>query len=141
MRTIQRAVLGTAAALAALTGALTPTASATSTVADGCPVTAWNHVGRYMCGTNLRAGYVDWNRDRKTDEVFVIGPNRKIYHTWAAAGGWKEMPGGGRADDMLGASETGNPSRRCVIVYVNRGFHYWQNCFYSGKWHNWTHSG
>jgi hypothetical protein len=41
---------------------------------------------------------------------------------------------------LLGANGTGDP-RRCIVVYVNKGFHYWQNCFYNGRWHTWTHTG
>jgi hypothetical protein len=125
-------------AAAALVAAFVPANSANAV--PGCPVTAWGHTGYYKCGTDLKAGYVDWNRDGHDDEVFVIAPDRTIWHTWAAAGGWKEMPGGGRADDMLGPQETGAP-RRCVVVYVNKGFHYWQNCFYSDRWHDWTTAG
>ncbi|UQA97305.1 hypothetical protein [Streptomyces halobius] len=132
--------LGTAAAVVGLVAAVAPASSASAAQAARCPVTAWGHTGYYKCGTDLKAGYVDWNRDGRVDEVFVIAPDRTIWHTWAAAGGWKEMPGNGRADNMLGAAETGAPTR-CVIVYVNKGYHYWQNCFYGGRWHTWKTTG
>ncbi|MCF1592250.1 hypothetical protein [Streptomyces muensis] len=144
MNVVTRTLLVATATLAGLAGTALPAASAAAVepaaAAARCSVKAWGHQGHYKCGTDLKAGYIDWNRDGRTDEVFVIAPNRTIWHTWKNAGGWKEMPGSGRADDMLGANGTGDP-RRCVVVYVNRGYHYWQNCHYNGKWHNWTTSG
>ncbi|MEU0822966.1 hypothetical protein [Streptomyces mirabilis] len=162
MRVITQAGLGMAVALAGLAGAVMPAGAATSTaahqqattvgrqsVADPAaalaakckkPIKVWDYQGYYKCGTEVTKGYVDWNNDGHTDEVFVIAPDRTIWHTWKNAGGWKEMPGNGRADNMLGPNGTGDP-RRCIVVYVNRGFHYWQNCFYNGKWHNWTTTG
>ncbi|MFF9815146.1 hypothetical protein [Streptomyces sp. NPDC014006] len=143
MNVITKAGLGAVAALAALAGPALPATAAAHTpvrAASQCAVTAWGHTGYYKCGTDLKAGYVDWNRDGHTDEVFVVAANRTIWHTWKNAGGWKEMPGNGRADDMMGPNGTGDP-RRCVIVYVNKGYHYWQNCFYKGTWHTWTTTG
>ncbi|RCG25609.1 hypothetical protein DTL70_09550 [Streptomyces diacarni] len=103
-------------------------------------MTYWGHTGYKKCGTSTAA--VDWNRDGRTDEVFVVAPDRTVWHTWKAAGRWVEMPGNGRADEMRGSAETGNPSRRCVIVYVdNASYHYWQNCFYNGRWHDWGVTG
>lgn len=115
--------------------------SAAGAAACRQPITAWGYTGYRMCGTGKQA-WIDWNRDGRTDEVFVIAPNRTIWHTWKSAGRWVEMPGNGRADKMMGAAETGNPNRRCVIVYVyNASYHYWQNCFYSGRWHDWGITG
>ncbi|MGW0672586.1 hypothetical protein [Streptomyces sp. NPDC002746] len=126
--------------LAVLTSLVTVSAPVSSVSAASCRVTAWGHTGYYKCGTSLNKGKIDWNRDGRTDEIFVIAPSRTIWHTWAKAGGWKQMPGNGHADNMMGPSETGT-STRCVIVYVNKGYHYWQNCFYSGRWHTWKRAG
>ncbi|MEU6389477.1 hypothetical protein [Streptomyces sp. NPDC046939] len=148
MRVIPQATLGVAVTLASVMGAALPAAAATPTAAHqetvlsaaSCKksIKAWGFQGYYKCGTQVSK--VDWNRDGRTDEVFVIAPNRTIWHVWKNAGGWKVMPGNGRADDMMGPNSTGDP-RRCILVYVNRGYHYWQNCFYSGKWHSWTTAG
>ncbi|MFB7216499.1 hypothetical protein [Streptomyces sp. NPDC056255] len=148
MRVITQAALGMAVTLASLTGAALPANAAASTAAHqetplftaSCrkPIKVWGYQGYYKCGTDVSK--VDWNRDGRTDEVFVIAPDRTIWHVWKSAGGWKVMPGNGRADNMMGPNGTGDP-RRCIVVYVNRGYHYWQNCFYNGKWHNWTTAG
>ncbi|WP_069173658.1 hypothetical protein [Streptomyces griseus] len=145
MNIVTRTLLVATAALTVLAGAALPAASSTTgpptAARKSCPVKAWGYRGHYRCGTDLKAGYIDWNRDGRTDEVFVIAPNRHIWHTWKNAGGWKEMPGNGRADDMVGDNGTGSP-RRCVIVYViKKGYRYYQNCHYNGTWHNWTTSG
>jgi hypothetical protein len=132
--------LGAVTVLAGLASVLAPVSSAgAAEAARGCRVTAWGHTGYYKCGTDLNAGKISWNRDGKIDEIFVIAPDRTIWHTWAAAGGWKEMPGNGRADDMLGKNTDGE--YRCVAVWVNQGFHYWQNCYFNGHWHRWTTAG
>ncbi|MFJ9714642.1 hypothetical protein ACIRPQ_01615 [Streptomyces sp. NPDC101213] len=153
MNIVTRTFLVATTALAGLAGTALPSASAASAASattgapaavaaapKPCPVKAWGYQGRYKCGTNLKAGYIDWNRDGRTDEVFVVATNRTIWHTWKNAGGWKLMPGGGRADDMEGDNSTG-PSRRCIVVRVNGDHPYWQNCHYNGKWHRWTITG
>ncbi|MGY1498645.1 hypothetical protein ACW4TU_18940 [Streptomyces sp. QTS52] len=38
---------------------------------------------------------VDWSWG--PDECFAVAPSGTVWHTWAGAGGWKEMPGGGTA--------------------------------------------
>ncbi|MFJ2581819.1 hypothetical protein [Kitasatospora aureofaciens] len=141
MRSETKKRLGVIAVLAGLATALAPVSGAGAADAQArgaCRVTAWGYTGYYKCGTDLRAGYIDWDNDGTVDEVFVIAPDRTIWHTWAAAGGWQQMPGNGHADDMLGAN-TKVP--RCVAVYVNQGFHYWQNCYFNGHWHRWTTAG
>jgi hypothetical protein len=147
MRTRAHAIRSVvAAAMAAGALAVAPAATAvpsgTVVAARSCPITMWGHTGYYNCDPYFKNGYLDWDENRTVDEVFVVAPNRTIWHTWASAGGWKEMPGNGRADRVYGPVETGNPYRRCIIVFVdNASYHYWQNCFYSGRWHTWTTSG
>ncbi|MET9427898.1 MULTISPECIES: hypothetical protein [unclassified Streptomyces] len=132
-----------AAAAAALTFGTTTVpaaADASAGAAARCSIKAFGYQGYYKCGTDVWKGYIDWNDDGRTDEVFVIAPDRTIWHTWKKAGGWKVMPGNGRADNMVGENHVGG-GRRCVVVYVNKGYHYWQNCFYKGKWHSWKQTG
>ncbi|MGB8944246.1 MAG: hypothetical protein WCD21_29050 [Streptomyces sp.] len=154
MRTMQKAALGATAALAALSGAFVPSASAapapapaasadpTATVvraatadasAQACahPIQRWGHWG-CMKGSNTGLD-VDWDGNGSRDETFVIGTNRGIYHIWANAGGWKEMPGGGRADQIWGVGK--GPGYRCVGVWA--GNTVYANVFHDGKWHNW----
>jgi len=147
-RTVTRSLIVTAA-LVGLTGTGTVAHSADThgvEVAAACKkkkekVVAFKHTGYKKCYTTTSP--VDWNGDGRTDEVFVVAPNRTIWHTWKAASGWQELPGNGRADDMYGPGQTGPGIRsRCIIVTVKTsGYRYWQNCFYSGKWHNWTQPG
>ncbi|WP_416969481.1 hypothetical protein [Streptomyces sp. 4F14] len=134
---------GTGAAHSAGTGAAT---DSTHSVAAACKkkkekVVAFDHTGYKKCYT--KTSWVDWNADGHTDEVFVIAPDRTVWHTWKAASGWQELPGKGRADDMYGPGQVGAGIRsRCIIVLVAKAsYPYWQNCFYNGKWHNWTQPG
>lgn len=76
--------------------------------------------------------------DGRTGEVFVITPDRTVVHSWKAVGGWKEMPGHGRADSPLGLNSTGGP-RRCVVVHVvDPGYPEGQSRFSDDPRHDWT---
>ncbi|MEU3414549.1 hypothetical protein ABZ760_25340 [Streptomyces sp. NPDC006658] len=144
MRNIRNAALGIAAGVVAAASVLVPVNSAS---ADGsrCAVTSpWGVKGYRLCGSDpYKDGYVDWDRNGTTDEVFVIAPNYTIWHTWKAAGRWVEMPGNGRADGIQGPGQLPPPRGvRCFIVTVSwKSYPYYQNCYYDGKWHNWTTSG
>ncbi|MEI5103743.1 hypothetical protein RB200_41280 [Streptomyces sp. PmtG] len=137
MRIAAKAGVGAVLALAGLTGALVPAGSAH---ADSCTITRFGHKGKYLCGTNYRAGAADWNHDRKVDEYFVIAPNRTIWHIWANSGGWKEMPNRGRADDIEGWVKDGTTRIVYVKVFKPR-LRYYQSQFYDGSWHRWTQAG
>ena len=137
MRGMAKVGIGALTALVGLAGAIVPASSAS---AESCPVTSpWGHHGYYMCSTELDAGKADWNGDGRIDEMFVIAPDRTIWHDWAASGGWQPMPGNGRADEMVGTNHDG--FQRCVIVKVDSGPSYWQNCFRHGRWHGWEVAG
>ncbi|WP_331765961.1 hypothetical protein [Embleya sp. NBC_00896] len=131
----------TVTALAAVTtGSVTaaPSASDRSEVAacDPVGVTRFNHTGYKAC--NTRTVDVDWNKDGQSDESFVVAPDRTIWHIEAASDGWKEMPHGFRADDMVGAGWT--YGQRCVRVLVKTLINenqIWSSCFSDGSWHPW----
>ncbi|MCI3273631.1 hypothetical protein [Streptomyces cylindrosporus] len=135
MSILRKAAAGAAAATLCLTGVV---ASAGSAQASSCTITKWHYTGTYKCGTKVLSA--DWTANGSVDEVFVIAPNRHIWHVWKNAGGWKEMPGGGRADNTTGYTFW-DGIERCVIVYVNSAPHYYQNCFRNGAWHTWTVAG
>jgi hypothetical protein len=133
---MRRLAFGAAAAALALSGTVLAAGSAS---ANSCAITSpWGHKGYYMCGTNLYAGKADWNQDGQLDEMFVIAPDRTIWHDWKNSGGWKVMPGNGRADDVTGTNPN-DASGRCVWVYVDGSGTHWKNCFYSGSWHTWVY--
>ena len=109
--------------------------SAAAGPATACPILAYGYLGNYLCSSNPYR--VLWGT---TDETFVIAPNRAIYHAWAGSGGWKQMPGGGLADDVVTAYWVGND--RLVVVWVrgigdyctydpagSAGWNGWQRCY------------
>ncbi|MET9914336.1 hypothetical protein ABZZ74_47865 [Streptomyces sp. NPDC006476] len=100
-------------------------------------ITRWNHTGKYICGEPQAAYDVDWNADGRYDETFVIAPNREIWHTWANAGGWKELPPGNGFADYFSDFENLPRGQRCVEVYV-RGDGEYVNVFRDGKWRGWS---
>ena len=60
--------------------------------AAAVPATCFGYTGDLNeYGTSV----VDWAYG--PDECFGVAPSGTIWHTWAGAGGWKEMPGNGRA--------------------------------------------
>ncbi|QEU89871.1 hypothetical protein [Streptomyces kanamyceticus] len=154
MRTIHTAGLGAVAALAGLAGVLAPTAHAGTaptpqskptmlvagtadtgySTAGYCQkrILRWGYEGYRACGSN-RVIDVSWDGNNTPDETFVIGPNNHIYHVWKRAGGWKEMPGNGRANTIRDACM--GPGYRGIMVWA--GNTTYSNGFYSGKWHGW----
>jgi hypothetical protein len=134
-RTLAKSGIGILTAVVSVAGVVL---SAGSASANSCSVTSpWGHRGKYMCGTDLYAGKADWDHDGRVDEMFVIAPNRTIWHDWKNSGGWKVTPGNGRADNVDGTRA--DAYQRCVWVYVRSGQTHWKNCFYSGTWHNWAY--
>jgi hypothetical protein len=103
--------------------------------------TRYNYTGTFRSGTKILD--VDWHdKDYQFNfgrvESFGIAPNGTIWHAWPGGGGWKEMPGHGRADDTIGAT-TSYPSRT-VKVSV-RGSGPWCNTDPGGRgsWFGWAH--
>ncbi|MFE3200163.1 hypothetical protein [Embleya sp. NPDC059237] len=116
-------------------GANTATAtfpSASTAAAASCSVTRWGYKGTAKCNTTMD---VDWDGNGSTDETFVIAPDRTIWHTWKAAGAWKEMPGNGRADDTYGVATIGTKYRD---VFVLAGGTVYCSAHFNGSWHGWA---
>ncbi|MFG3259790.1 hypothetical protein [Streptomyces sp. NPDC048172] len=148
MPVIRKVTVGIAAGLAAIASALVPMSSAgaatTDTTNSKCAVKSpWGVKGYKLCNSDpYKHGYVDWDSNGTTDEVFVIAPDYTIWHTWKAAGRWVEMPGKGRADGIEGHNGSNTTRERCIVVTVSwKDYPYYQNCFYSGKWHSWRTAG
>lgn len=139
----------TALALVLLTGALVATpggSGASGAVPDSqavChyqKVKAFGYPGKKKCGSKVAR--CDWNKNGTTDAVFVISPGRKIFHAWRNSGGWKQMPGNGRADDAVGCSaEPTDPPSRRVRVYVTSSHRYWCSNWGDLKWKHPTWHG
>ncbi|MEU6283800.1 hypothetical protein [Streptomyces sp. NPDC047028] len=137
----RRTGLAAVVAAGALVAGIAPATAATGTAAHGVrsaaackvKVKAWGYTGYRMCGAH-HYWSADWNHDKTRDEVFVIAPNREIWHVWANAGGWKEMPGNGHGDRLYDWSKNG--SHRCVSVVAN-GAGVWKNVFGGHSWSGW----
>ncbi len=104
------------------------------TGASSCAITRWGHTGYRWCGH----GYVDadWDGNGTTDETFVVAPNRTIWHTWKAAGGWKEMPHNGRADGVQNYVRSNHTGIGRVVNVIANGVSYYSS-YSQGKWWGW----
>jgi hypothetical protein len=108
-------------------------------VQAGCPIVAFRIRGTAKCG-DLPGVSADWNLDGHRDEVFVIAPQRTIWHAWPRSVRWWEMPHGGRADFTVDARVNLTTGDRAIIVQVNgRGF--WCSINPAGRasWGPWFH--
>jgi hypothetical protein len=94
-----------AAGLTAKPARMTPlpmNTGSTATLSASAASYSFNCFG--YVGTVLDASFtayrITWADGR--DECFAIAPSRSIWHTWPGAGGWKQMPGNGHADEFYG---------------------------------------
>jgi hypothetical protein len=128
-----------AVVLLALFGTLFSTAQASAqpageigtagTVINMAPVPAngrvncFGYYGTFRTGTYVMV--VDWVTS--TQECFGIAPDRTIWHTWPGAGGWKVMPGNGRADHMYTKIREWDNGARTIRVFVASGSYWCQD--------------
>ncbi|MGW2957308.1 hypothetical protein ACWDGI_02310 [Streptomyces sp. NPDC001220] len=66
------------------------------------------------------ADFVDWQYG--PDECFGVAPSGTIWHTWSGAGGWKEMPGDGKALATVGYFESS--AGKAIKVVTAAGNYY-----------------
>jgi hypothetical protein len=55
----------------------------------------FGYTGTFKDGSEVMI--VGWSTTQA--ECFGVAPDRTVWHVWPASGGWKLMPGNGRADD------------------------------------------
>jgi hypothetical protein len=67
-------------------------------------------------------------------ESFGIAPDGTIWHAWPGSGGWKEMPGHGRADNTAGYKWS-YPSRTAKVWVTGSGL--WCNTDSGNGWGGW----
>ncbi|WP_128381622.1 hypothetical protein [Streptomyces cavernae] len=80
------------------------------------------------------ATFVKW--ENGPDECFGVAPSGSIWHTWDGAGGWKEMPGNGKALRLAAWGD--NPDGKIVDFVTSSGNHYCNTLWYSNnKWTGW----
>ncbi|MDF9813248.1 hypothetical protein [Streptomyces sp. SPB162] len=78
---------------------------------------------------------VDWTYG--PDECFGVAPSGTIWHTWSGAGGWKEMPGNGRALAVTGVFPE-NANSKTVQVVTSTGNYYCNTDNYAtNDWSGW----
>ncbi|SES23411.1 hypothetical protein SAMN05216188_12760 [Lentzea xinjiangensis] len=93
-------------------------------------VNCFNYWGTFKAGTYVIV--VDWATSAN-HECFGIAPDRTIWHAWPGSGGWRVMPGNGRADFVDTVGEDSTTGRRQVSVWVvNSG--YWCQDYWPTKW-------
>jgi hypothetical protein len=107
-----------------------------ATPASAVPAKPCWTVGDFKEGTTINR--VDWDGNGTVDECFGIAPNRTIWHEWATSNGWVQMPGNGRADDMLPPQWPGAGKRRVVVYVANPRSHWFQDFVpgsgWTGRW-------
>lgn len=106
--------------------------------ASACTYSAYGYTGTFRCNTHILK--VPWDKfdsrfGHGREEQFGIAPSGTIWHAWPHSGGWKEMPGHGRADDTYGAGAK-YPSR---TVAVKKGSGIWCNTDPGHGWGSWYH--
>ncbi len=94
----------------------------------------FGYTGTFKDGS--RVILAQWNDGSR--ECFGIAPGRTIWHAWPNSGGWRQMPGNGRADDTYTTLENGQGDRM-VIVWVASNNTYWCNTNPQGSasWGSW----
>lgn len=141
---LRRGVTGIFAALAVALAALTPvgvgqlsSAAAPAGAAicpyNGEPVVIYNYRGCKMRGSRFDSLN---NYAPRSQEWFLVAPDRRIFHIWPSSGGWREMPNGGRADGY-GSVIVCNNGTRMVAVFVN-GYRYTWGSYTRPGWKTWT---
>jgi hypothetical protein len=106
-----------------------PTTQTRQAAAPSYRITRYHYTGTFRSGTRiLDVNWHDVDPNHRFEigrlESFGIAPNGTIWHAWPGSGGWKEMPGHGRADDTLDVRES-YPSRT-IRVWV-KGSGIWCN--------------
>jgi hypothetical protein len=108
----------------------TPTTQTRQADVPSYQATRFNYTGTFRNGTQILD--VDWHDiDHRFRfgmvESFGIAPNGTIWHAWPGSGGWKEMPGRGRADNTVDSAHHGATTSfpsRTVKVWVNGSGHW-----------------
>lgn len=98
-----RTAMATAAVSLSAIGVMAVSASPASAGQTGQTgsATCFGYTGNFNSGG---AYFVDWVYG--PDECFGVAPSGTIWHTWSGAGSWKEMPGDGRAANVVAAFES-----------------------------------
>jgi len=95
----------------------------------------YGYKGTFRDGTKILD--VNWFNSGRW-ESFGIAPDRTIWHAWPDSGGWRQMPGNGRADHVTAAYWNTTTGIRIVEVYVSSNGSYWCNTDPgNGRWGGW----
>ncbi|MGW0569724.1 hypothetical protein [Streptomyces tauricus] len=114
-----RTAMATAAVSLSAFGVMAVSASPASAGQTGRTgsATCFGYTGNFNSGG---AYFVDWVYG--PDECFGVAPSGTIWHTWSGAGSWKEMPGDGRAANVVAAFESS--AGKSVKVVTESGNYY-----------------
>jgi hypothetical protein len=85
--------------------------------AAAATATCFGYTGNF---NSYGADLVTWQYG--PDECFGVAPSGTIWHTWSGAGGWKEMPGNGRALRTAGYFE--DSAGKAIRVVTETGTAY-----------------
>ncbi|MEU4424473.1 hypothetical protein AB0F81_27960 [Actinoplanes sp. NPDC024001] len=105
-------------------------------ITDG-DYTCFGKTGRFKPGT--RVLLADWNQNGKKEMCVGVAPDRTIWYIQPTSADWKQVPGGGRADDMI-HWWTASGAKRVISVWVaNPRAHYYTWWNSSGWAEYWWH--
>ncbi|UIX28558.1 hypothetical protein [Streptomyces sp. GQFP] len=121
--------LSTAAAAVSLAAFGVVGVSASPASAD--PATCFGYTGEF---NETGARFVDWIYG--PDECFGVAPSGSIWHTWAGAGGWKEMPGNGHAYAIFDAFEN-SAGKSIKVITANDTFYCSYLDYATNTWGAW----
>jgi hypothetical protein len=98
----------------------------------------FKHNGSFRKGSYVMS--VKWS-GTQTDECFGVAPDNSIWHIWAKAGKWVEMPHNGRAKNPVWAATNVKPTidgyNRSVFVRAPDGVSCWYSTNYDSQWGGW----
>ncbi|MET9084604.1 hypothetical protein ABZX77_22440 [Streptomyces sp. NPDC004237] len=106
-----------AASAAAVSLAAFGAVGVSTSPAAAASATCFGYTGNF---NEYGADFVDWQYG--PDECFGVAPSGSIWHTWSGAGGWKEMPGNGKALATVAYFESS--AGKAVKVVTEAGNYY-----------------
>jgi hypothetical protein len=98
---------------------------------NGQPVEAFDYTGCMKANSHY-APCVEW------PEVFVIAPDRTIWHAWPGSGGWKQMHNNGLADDTWACFTNVYGQHQVEVCLYDDSMYY--SYLVNGVWKGWNRS-
>ena len=119
------------ATVAALSLAAAGAVGLSTTPAAAASTTCLGYIGNL---NQYGAQLVGWQFG--PSECFGVAPSGSIWHTWSGAGGWKEMPGNGRALAFTAFSES-SVGKSVKVVTESGNYYCNYDDYATNTWGGW----